>query len=81
MAPVTPRFAVGGSPDRVTVVPVIDGMASAASSSRDNQERFKSQLTQFDVARARCAKDEDTQRLLACIVSLLPTCADTTHLC
>ena len=51
-------------------MPVSEG--SAAESSRDTQEQFKTQLTRFDVAQAQCTKDDDTQRLLSCIVSLHP---------
>lgn len=75
-----PHLAVGGAPDRVTVVPVVDGAASEGESCRDSLEQFKSQLTHFDVAQAKCAKDEDTQRLLACIVSAARISCRGSHL-
>ena len=37
------------------------------SSRRGGLDQFEAQLTHFDVARAQCAKDDDTQRLLACV--------------
>ena len=48
---------MGGSVDRVIVLPV-GNMSGVAA---------RSQFDTFDVKHARCAKDEDTQRLLACI--------------
>lgn len=80
-----PTVAVGGSVDRVTVVPVFDDSAAEGARAskeqfrasqeqfRASQDQFKTQLTHFDVARAQCTKDEDTQRLLSCIVSLHPS--------
>lgn len=50
-------------------MPVHSDTASATASSRNDQEQFNAKLARFDVKNARCAKDEDTQRLLACIVS------------
>ena len=54
---------MGGSPSRVTVVPVLGGTTSTTAT----EDQFKAHLARFDVARAQCAKDGDTQRLLACI--------------
>ena len=48
---------MGGSVDRVIVLPV-GGMSGDAA---------RAQFDKFDVKHAQCAKDEDTQRLLACI--------------
>ncbi len=70
-APALP-VVVGGASDRLTVVPVIPGTTSARAST--SQEQFRAQLMNFDVAQAQCAKDEDTQRLLACIEVGFGTC-------
>ena len=58
---------MGGTLDRITVVPVLaaaaqdeEGWAAAVSAAR-------ARFAQFDVANASCAREEDTQRLLACI--------------
>ena len=62
---------MGGALDRITVVPVLE--AAGGAESRDSSdylqavEASRARFAQFDVERARCAKEEDTQRLLAVI--------------
>ena len=66
---------MGGSPDRVTVVPVVTGRGGTCHASEELRasgefqevSQFKTQLSQFAVERAHCARVEDTQRLLACV--------------
>mgnify|MGYP007125167499 CR=1 FL=1 len=61
---------MGGSPDRVVVLPVLeeDEAALGPADSAQAIDRFKADVAKFDVAIARCAIEEDTQRLLSCIV-------------
>ena len=58
---------MGGAIDRITVVPVLEVAIEGANDARETSHAVMEQFATFDVNRARCAKDEDTQRLLACI--------------
>ena len=53
----------------MTIVPVVAGREAAHGSGEvvADVALFKAQFAQFDVKRARCAVEEDTQRLLAVI--------------
>ena len=60
---------MGGSLDRVTVLPVVEGVAATANTESWVQAvlQAKANFELFDVERSTCTSKEDTQRLLACI--------------
>ena len=58
---------MGGSRDRITVVPVLDATDDGDTGLEAATAAAMARFALFDVANARCAMVEDTQRLLACI--------------